>query len=166
MKWVTRIVGAGAIFVTAVWACSFIWAAHIVPLWGTWLTVERGCYGIAYLELSKQEKERLRGDSDATQTAKGPYEFIRLRPAEGALLLLPSYEVMPAGHGTAAKFHIIEIPHWLTNLVAWSLFFFFWRKARKPPTGHCQQCGYDLTGNESGACPECNTAVADVPSSA
>jgi len=48
------------------------------------------------------------------------------------------------------------IPHWLTNLVAWSLFLILWRKARKHPKGHCQSCGYDLTGNESGACPECN----------
>jgi len=24
----------------------------------------------------------------------------------------------------------------------------------------CQSCGYDLTGNESGVCPECGTAVA------
>ncbi len=23
------------------------------------------------------------------------------------------------------------------------------------PTGHCQRCGYDLTGNISGRCPEC-----------
>jgi hypothetical protein len=25
------------------------------------------------------------------------------------------------------------------------------------PPGHCQRCGYDLTGNESGICPECGT---------
>jgi predicted histidine transporter YuiF (NhaC family) len=27
-----------------------------------------------------------------------------------------------------------------------------------PPTGHCRQCGYNLTGNESGRCPECGQA--------
>lgn len=27
------------------------------------------------------------------------------------------------------------------------------------PRGHCQHCGYDLTGNVSGVCPECRTAV-------
>ena len=26
---------------------------------------------------------------------------------------------------------------------------------RKPRPGHCQACGYDLTGNTSGRCPEC-----------
>ena len=28
------------------------------------------------------------------------------------------------------------------------------------PPGHCQKCGYDLTGNVSGVCPECGTEVA------
>lgn len=27
--------------------------------------------------------------------------------------------------------------------------------------GHCQKCGYDLTGNVSGVCPECGTPVGD-----
>jgi len=26
--------------------------------------------------------------------------------------------------------------------------------------GHCQKCGYDLTGNVSGRCPECGTTTA------
>jgi hypothetical protein len=26
---------------------------------------------------------------------------------------------------------------------------------RRHPPGHCKKCGYDLTGNESGRCPEC-----------
>jgi len=53
----------------------------------------------------------------------------------------------------------LNLPHWLTNLVSWSLFIILWRKSRKHPAGHCQSCGYDLTGNESGACPECNATV-------
>ncbi|UCE59596.1 MAG: hypothetical protein JSU63_19400 [Phycisphaerales bacterium] len=31
-----------------------------------------------------------------------------------------------------------------------------WRRRRK---GLCLNCGYDLTGNESGVCPECGEAV-------
>ncbi len=27
------------------------------------------------------------------------------------------------------------------------------------PIGHCHKCGYDLTGNESGRCPECGDAT-------
>jgi hypothetical protein len=31
------------------------------------------------------------------------------------------------------------------------------RRRRAAITGHCEQCGYDLTGNQSGICPECGT---------
>jgi uncharacterized paraquat-inducible protein A len=30
------------------------------------------------------------------------------------------------------------------------------KRAPTPP-GHCSKCGYDLTGNESGRCPECGS---------
>ena len=40
------------------------------------------------------------------------------------------------------------------------------RHARSPVFGGddilCYSCGYDLTGNESGICPECGTARAEV----
>jgi hypothetical protein len=39
-----------------------------------------------------------------------------------------------------------------------------WRTHRKnvrvADATHCRQCGYDLTGNVSGRCPECGEAVA------
>ena len=31
-------------------------------------------------------------------------------------------------------------------------------RKRRPP-GHCQACGYNLTGNMSGTCPECGKGV-------
>jgi hypothetical protein len=31
------------------------------------------------------------------------------------------------------------------------------RPDRRAWTGHCKRCAYDLTGNESGVCPECGT---------
>jgi hypothetical protein len=33
------------------------------------------------------------------------------------------------------------------------------RDWRRHPEGHCQSCGYNLTGNTSGVCPECGTAL-------
>jgi predicted amidophosphoribosyltransferase len=32
-----------------------------------------------------------------------------------------------------------------------------WRRDRRPPPGCCQRCGYNLTGNVTGRCPECGT---------
>lgn len=34
-----------------------------------------------------------------------------------------------------------------------------WDTRLRHPPGHCQECGYDLTGNESGVCPECGKAI-------
>ncbi len=31
----------------------------------------------------------------------------------------------------------------------------FWLDRRRTPPGHCKKCGYNLTGNVSGVCPEC-----------
>ena len=31
----------------------------------------------------------------------------------------------------------------------------WWLDLRRIPPGHCPHCGYDLTGNVSGKCPEC-----------
>ncbi len=35
----------------------------------------------------------------------------------------------------------------------------FGKKARKMPGPECPSCGYDLTGNVSGVCPECGTPI-------
>jgi hypothetical protein len=32
-------------------------------------------------------------------------------------------------------------------------------KRPSPPPGCCRECGYDLTGNVSGICPECGTPI-------
>ncbi len=47
-----------------------------------------------------------------------------------------------------AVFATVAVP----TLLAWR----FWPKPLKP--GHCR-CGYDLTGNTSGVCPECGVEV-------
>ncbi len=51
------------------------------------------------------------------------------------------------------------IPLWLPLvalvLLAWAL-----RKRSQPvPLGSCENCGYNLTGNTSGTCPECGNTI-------
>lgn len=75
-------------------------------------------------------------------------------------LCLPRNMTIPPTNWPGVLLKRLFIPHWLTNFITWSLFFILLRKRRKYPKGHCQSCGYDLTGNTTGACPECNSEVA------
>jgi hypothetical protein len=58
---------------------------------------------------------------------------------------------------------MITFPHWFPLLVFtalpawWSVARI--REARRIREGCCKTCGYDLTGNVSGACPECGGKV-------
>jgi hypothetical protein len=67
--------------------------------------------------------------------------------------------VVNAGGMTARD---VRIPYWSLVLAAAVLpaVRAARRAFRRPPPGLCRRCGYDLTGNVSGRCPECGTAVA------
>ena len=62
---------------------------------------------------------------------------------------------------------VISIPDWelATALLVLPVFTFWqWRRWKKivSPSG-CTECGYNLTGNTSGTCPECGTPVPSKP---
>lgn len=64
---------------------------------------------------------------------------------------------MPSWSGTDSLF----IPFgWPVVILAAGSMFALWKVPRGFPDGHCQSCGYNLTGNESGICPECGTTTA------
>jgi len=48
-----------------------------------------------------------------------------------------------------------DVPLWEPLLLVLIPTIVLWHQDRRSPPGHCRQCGYDLTGNESGRCPEC-----------
>lgn len=55
----------------------------------------------------------------------------------------------------------VRIPVWLLVVaVGLPTAFLWWRDRRREP-GHCQECDYDLTGNESGVCSECGTKATE-----
>jgi len=52
------------------------------------------------------------------------------------------------------------VPLWLPLAVVIAITFAFARFLRSRPMSNCcRDCGYDLTGNVSGVCPECGTAI-------
>ena len=50
-------------------------------------------------------------------------------------------------------------PLWAVLVVLAIPTAFLWWRDRRPPKDHCQNCGYDLTGNVSGVCPECGNPI-------
>ncbi len=54
----------------------------------------------------------------------------------------------------------IEMPAlWLAMASIVPTGLLWWIDRKRHPPGHCPHCGYDLTGNESGVCPECGRAA-------
>jgi hypothetical protein len=54
---------------------------------------------------------------------------------------------------------VIVVPLWIPGVVGLGYFWFLLRRRRRICPGHCPTCEYDLTGNMSGICPECGTAI-------
>jgi len=58
----------------------------------------------------------------------------------------------------------IMVPLWFLTLIFAilpAIWLFKWNKRRKLSPNACPACGYDLTGNESGVCPECGATKAE-----
>jgi len=54
----------------------------------------------------------------------------------------------------------VWLPHWfLTLLFAIGAVPLIWLRPSRGSLHSCHTCGYDLTGNTSGVCPECGTAI-------
>jgi hypothetical protein len=51
------------------------------------------------------------------------------------------------------------VPLWIPLCVALASTSWLWLRKRHHKEGCCRNCGYDLTGNLSGRCPECGTLV-------
>ena len=53
------------------------------------------------------------------------------------------------------------LPIWIPLLAMAILTAWLWwrNRNRKHPPGHCQRCGYDLTGNVTGVCSECEEPI-------
>jgi hypothetical protein len=65
--------------------------------------------------------------------------------------------------GDAVEDLAVGIPHWLPALSMACLSLLLIRRAKSIyfGTGTCRNCGYNLTANISGICPECGSKIPD-----
>lgn len=89
--------------------------------------------------------------------------------------LSPALDIRLVNHRTVPRFQLhwlwlplvewgpggpqVVIPLWIPCVSFTVAAVYFHRKARGPKPGHCRKCQYDLTGNESGVCPECGSST-------
>lgn len=90
-----------------------------------------------------------------------------LSGASDLRLLSPRFSWLGVEHAvdSSIKSESIRIPTWMIVLAF--LLLPLWRegrrfaKRRRSHMNRCEKCGYNLTGNTSGTCPECGTAISN-----
>jgi hypothetical protein len=60
---------------------------------------------------------------------------------------------------SSSSITVIALPLWMPFLAFAVPSIIGWWRTRRRPSSQCPSCGYDLTGNVSGLCPECGTEV-------
>ena len=146
------------------WGVSVRWFV----LWSgyRWGRLEYGNIGVGWYLASRAEYDQARANPAASYLQLSPDLLVGRIPAVwriagGYGFNLPKTIEYTGPPGPYAR--ELFIPLWIPFLIiAAPTGFAIWRE-RQPPPGHCRRCGYDLTGNVSGICPECGTAVPALP---
>ena len=121
-----------SVLILSIWGCS-------LPIgWVFPMDAVDVCFEDGYLEL---EWGRPQPIAYYTGTVRSRWGFA-----------LPSIE-------SQSGWSRVNVPLWCPLIVALlPAACLWWTDRRRPLPGHCP-CGYDLTGNESGTCPECGIEV-------
>ncbi|MFQ5461330.1 MAG: hypothetical protein ACE5E5_01750 [Phycisphaerae bacterium] len=132
-----------AVFVFVVWVASAYAPIAISPLDSTLSLVVT--HGVVYA---------VRVDLPASSFSRPVNVVVKQEDAGGLFRWWPMVVVNRHWLGQAVQVALWPIVFVLSVLAAWIGYV-----DRRHPHGHCRVCRYDLTGNESGVCPECGTAT-------
>jgi len=136
-----RLCIAACALVMLVWALSFSRTLHVCTGW--WMfELGNGAFGVTRL-----------GGHVKPQVAFSP------SPSPDLIYWWPHYQYVGGG----SRIYV----DWWFALPVWVPLFFMvgicvlllWKGRGRAGENDCQACGYDLTANVSGTCPECGTPV-------
>jgi len=174
-RWVLKWIGTafcallGALWASSAWySVSFGPTARLKQEWLHWEPIPRNWEGVTIVSgtvtvtwvRQSCRQEFLRRLSNLPQ----PYR--RLSSQERAPLACRRIGAIPKFGLQLARLRDISLqrqlvlPLWIPFVIVAICTTLLWWAARRPvPPGHCKECGYDLTANVSGRCPECGTAT-------
>jgi hypothetical protein len=139
------------------WALSQVWSFHYSREW--WEPIGDGPEGLPiYVRLHIEDGGiycRHGCGPEGTKWSVSRNQRlpeIAIRPSEW----VPRFARVKSGAKRGAYETSVDLPLFLPfTTVAVVTGFLWYRDRRRIPPGHCQKCGYNLTGNVSGVCPEC-----------
>jgi hypothetical protein len=126
---------ACSVILITIWAASIWWGVSYVYEGRCGFDIIDGALSLVY------SAERVPGTLDGWHTGKSI-----------AIIWRPSWYSYPEDDAW-----ILNLPLWIPSLCIVFPTMILFLLDRRIPKGHCRGCGYDLTGNESGTCPECGT---------
>jgi hypothetical protein len=164
---IRRIAKWGGVLVCVVIAAVFLSSAHR-PIGGLTESCLYGAGvsgGVAWFAWTRPREEIEEAYEALSSTASQPV-FSSPGPFYLPELMIPFsprswWNGGPLGRlGSTWRTRYVTVPlPSLFVLFAIPTAYLFWRDRRRFPPGHCRRCGYDLTSNVTGRCPECGEEV-------
>lgn len=154
------------ILTVALWVASWIWCVEVDVFRsssGRYVTITHVGGRISIMIHRWTPPQQAMGSRLRITTASGIDERISMVGSMTPLRERPHFERgsfnIPVAGSTWAGYHF-AFPHWLVVLLflAYPIIAFIHgpcRRYRRYKKGLCLTCGYNLTGNVSGVCPEC-----------
>ena len=137
------------VLIAGVWVFSafrgVVWKRIYSDFSATWAMIGRGAVGYERVTLAA----------------------IEVAPSSSVTLTSSTWEVWPISPPQWSAYMLPRIGQWGFVCPLWLPFllialptgWLFWSDHKRKKPGLCPSCGYSLTGNTSGACPECGAVA-------
>jgi hypothetical protein len=150
VRWWLKWAGVAAcLLVVVMWGASAFYLVDVY--WGHfWLVSRYGDVGLIRMPDYSREDHMM-------DLGRDPDSYVIIHKADPPALNwgAPGWE-RSASEGAWSA---LETGYWAVFLLFAVPTAYLWWRDRRRPRGHCAECGYDLTGNVSGVCPECGERV-------